>query len=328
MGRKDFTWSEAASLVHAFHKMMQDRFGVPTPGRVKNGWSIQDTSKELGLNPSDTVYYLKLHEGVQADPDLIHVKQKSKALTKMKRSNRQLAADLLNVKDFNEAGVTIKCGDSKKVLAELDDDIKFNLIITDPPWGINFEDRISDLRKESLPTTYDKDYNPMDTVEILSHAYKHLHDNCPIYMFYSAIPEKILEGQKLLLASGFSIEIIPLIWYKKHVLAHDARETRHGLNYEIILYGWKGDRPLLSQPARNVFEQQVAFLNRIHASEKPEALLVQLINLHTKEGDNILDPFGGSCMVADACRNTNRKCLVVELDPGLVKMASLRVWGV
>ena len=71
----------------------------------------------------------------------------------------------------------------------------------------------------------------------------------------------------------------------------------------------------------------MAFANRIHSGEKPVALLSELIELHTQEDDLICDPFGGSCMVADACKGLKRKALVVELDEGLVKMASLRIRG-
>lgn len=328
MGRKDFTWPEAAGLVKSFHELMQSRYGVAKPGRVKIGWSTMDTAKELGLNGSDVVYYLRLHEGMQLDPTLKNVRQRSKALTKIKRTNRSAVADILDVTDHEIAGIHIQCGDSRDILSALEPNIKFNMVITDPPWDIGFEERISEMRKESLPTTYDKDYDVMDTLDVLMKCYDRLQDNCPIYMFYSSFPGKVQEGQKLLISAGFNIEAIPLIWYKKHILAHDARETRHNLNYESILYGWKGERPLLNTPSRNIFEHQISFAGRIHASEKPESLLAEIILLHTKEGDMVCDPFGGSCMVADACKGTKRKCLVMELDEGLVKMASLRIRGI
>ena len=167
----------------------------------------------------------------------------------------------------------------------------------------------------------------MDTLEVLTVCYQKLKPNSGIYMFYSSFPEKVLEAQKTLTTAGFLVEQMPLIWYKKHVLAHDSRETRHGLNYETLLYGWKGERPLLNQPSRNVFEHQVAYQNRIHASEKPESLLAELLLLNTQPNDFILDPWGGSCKVADACLSNKRRCLVVELEENLVKLANMRLRG-
>lgn len=327
MGRKDFTWPEASNLVQSFHQVMQKKYGIATSGPGKDGWSTKDTARELGLNSADVVYYLKLHEGMKTDSSLKDIRQKSKAITKLKRSNRNMVADLLDITDYALNHIHIECGDSRKVLAELDEEVRFDMVITDPPWGIGFEDRVSNSRKESLTTNYDTDYDIMDTLDVLILLHTRMKDNTPIYMFYSSFPEKVVEGQKLLTAAGFTIETIPLIWNKKHILAHDARETRHDLNYETLLYGWKGDRPFLNHPSRNIFEHQVAFANRIHSGEKPVALLSELIELHTQEGDLICDPFGGSCIVADACKGLKRKALVVELDEGLVKMASLRIRG-
>lgn len=328
MGRKDFTWPEAAPLVTAFHKMQQEKYGAGTVGPGKTGWSIKDTGQELGLNPADVVYYIKLCEGMQTDPQLKDIRQKSKAITKLKRSNRNAIADLLDVTEYALNHIHIKCGDSRKVLVELEEGVRFDMVITDPPWGIGFEESLSQDRKDSLTTNYDTGYDVMDTLEVLQLCFERMKDNTPIYMFYSSFPEKIAEGIKLMNSAGFQTEKIPLIWYKKHILAHDARETRHDLNYESILYGWKGERPFLNTPSRNIFEHQVAYANRIHSGEKPIALLSELIGLHTQEGDLICDPFGGSCIIADACKGMKRKCLVVELDEGLVKMASLRIRGI
>ena len=34
----------------------------------------------------------------------------------------------------------------------------------------------------------------------------------------------------------------------------------------------------------------------------------------SNEGDNVLDPFGGSGSTLIACRNLNRNCSVIEID--------------
>ncbi len=326
LSRKNYDWPEAATLVESFHKLMQEKYGKGISGSGKKGWSTRDTAKELGLNSADVVYYLQLHKAMITDPSLKDIRQKSKAITKLKRTSQTLMADLLDIEDYSFEDVRIVCGDSKEIVPTLADN-SVNMVLTDPPWAIGFENRVSDMRKESLSTVYDKDYDIMDTLEILTHCYNKMKPNTPIYMFYSAFPEKVLEGQKLLVSAGFEVERIPLLWYKKHILAHDSNETKHGYNYESILYGWKGERPFFNHSSRNVLECQVAFQGRIHSGEKPEALLVEIIKLHTKEGDMILDPFGGSCKVADACKSSLRKCLVVELDESLVKMATLRVRG-
>jgi site-specific DNA-methyltransferase (adenine-specific) len=48
---------------------------------------------------------------------------------------------------------------------------------------------------------------------------------------------------------------------------------------------------------------------------KPVALVVNAIMDGTKEGDIVLDVFGGSGTSVIACEQTGRKCLTMELDP-------------
>jgi site-specific DNA-methyltransferase (adenine-specific) len=324
-GRKETTWQEDAPLIEAFHKEMQEKYGPARSGKGKDGWSVRDTAKELGINPSEVVHLLQLAEGLKKSPGLKDISRKSKALTNLKRTKNIEISDLLEMNDFLKDGVEVRCGDSKVELLKLEDN-SVDLILTDPPWDIGFEERTMERRQENYQE-YDKDYNTMDTLEVLTICYNKLKSNSGIYMFYSSFPEKVLEAQKLLTTAGFLVEQLPLIWYKKHVLAHDSRETRHNLNYETLLYAWKGERPLLNQPSRNVFEHQVAYANRIHASEKPESLLAELILLNTQHGDFVLDPFGGSCKVADACLSNKRRCLVVELEENLVKLANMRLRG-
>lgn len=327
LSRKDFTWPEASSLVTAFHVLMQEKYGKGTSGRAKTGWSTRDTARELGLNSADVVYYLQLNKALLKDSSLGDIRSRSKALTKLKRGNQELIAELLDIDGYSFEDIRIECGDSKIVIPTLPDN-SVDMVVTDPPWGINFENSISQDRRDSATTNYDTGYDVTDTLEILTHCYSKMKPNTPIYMFYAVQPEKALEGQRLLTLAGFVVEKIPLIWYKKHILAHQSQETRHGLNYEIILYAYKEERPFFNHSQRDVFEFQVAFANRIHASEKPEGLLVDIIKLHGKEGDMVLDPWGGSCKVADACKTAGRKCLVVELEESLVKMATLRVRGI
>ena len=327
LSRKDFLWHELAGLVDSFHILCQRQYGKASAGATKTGWGIRDTAKELGMNPADVVHYIKLAKGLQTSPDLKDIKQKSKALTKLKRLEIQDIANWLELEDYQDSDIRLITGDSKVVLKDIPDE-SVDLIITDPPWGIELEDNVHQERDKTY-VQYDKDYDTMDTLEILMECFSKLKPNCGIYMFYSAFPEKVIEGQQFLTAVGFSIERIPLIWYKKHILSHNSGETRHYLNYEIILYGWKGERPMFEngKTSRNVFEHQVPYQNRIHSAEKPVSLLSELILLNTQENAFILDPFGGSCNIADACKALKRKCLVVEIEEELVKMASMRLRG-
>ena len=53
-----------------------------------------------------------------------------------------------------------------------------------------------------------------------------------------------------------------------------------------------------------------------HATPKPIALCARAIHASTREGESVLDCFGGSGSTMIACEQLGRKCYMVELDPG------------
>ena len=52
-----------------------------------------------------------------------------------------------------------------------------------------------------------------------------------------------------------------------------------------------------------------------HATPKPIALCARAIHASSREGENVLDVFGGSGSTMMACEQLNRNCFMVELDP-------------
>ena len=51
-----------------------------------------------------------------------------------------------------------------------------------------------------------------------------------------------------------------------------------------------------------------------HITVKPIELMEHLVKLFSKSGATVLDPFLGSGTTAIACKNTNRKCIGIELN--------------
>ena len=52
-----------------------------------------------------------------------------------------------------------------------------------------------------------------------------------------------------------------------------------------------------------------------HATPKPIALCSRAIKSSSREGEIVLDVFGGSGSTLIACEQLNRKCYMCELDP-------------
>ena len=65
--------------------------------------------------------------------------------------------------------------------------------------------------------------------------------------------------------------------------------------------------------------------DRKHPTQKPVALLEYLIKTYTNDGDTVLDNCMGSGSTGDACVNTNRNFIGMELDEGYFNIAKNRI---
>ena len=73
---------------------------------------------------------------------------------------------------------------------------------------------------------------------------------------------------------------------------------------------------MLKQGQSNVLSYDTVPGNRkIHPTEKPVALLRQLIETSTVQGEIVLDMFGGSGSTGEAVIQTGRKFILIEKDP-------------
>jgi len=62
-----------------------------------------------------------------------------------------------------------------------------------------------------------------------------------------------------------------------------------------------------------------------HPSQKPVALIAQLLRASSREGDLVVDPFLGSGSTAETAEVNRRKWLGVEQNPEYVQMAKRRI---
>ena len=62
-----------------------------------------------------------------------------------------------------------------------------------------------------------------------------------------------------------------------------------------------------------------------HKSQKPEALMVELLERYTKPDTTILDPFMGSGTTGVACVKTGRNFIGIEINPDYYAIAEKRV---
>lgn len=205
------------------------------------------------------------------------------------------------------------CGDSTdaSVLSKLMDGKKARLIVTDPPYNVDYTGKTKDaLKIENDKMDNDQFY------EFLLAAYKRMYevadDGASIYVFHA--DSEGLNFRKAFIEAGFKLAQC-CIW-KKQVFSM-SRQPYHWI-HEPILFGWRQGAAHYWNSDRKqttVWEFDRPFRNDVHPTMKPIPLISYPIKNSSKIGDIVLDPFGGSGSTLIACEETDRICYTIELDP-------------
>ena len=201
------------------------------------------------------------------------------------------------------------CGDSTKAETydKLMNGTKANLIITDPPYNVNYEGSAGKIKNDNMDN--DKFY------QFLLEAYKCMFEamsgDASIYVFHA--DTEGLNFRKAFQDAGFYLSGC-CIWKKQSlVLGRSPYQWQH----EPVLYGWKKNGKhqwYTGRKETTIWEFDKPKKNGDHPTMKPVALLAYPIMNSTMTNGIVLDPFGGSGSTLIACEQTDRICCTIELD--------------
>ena len=206
----------------------------------------------------------------------------------------------------------LMCGDSTNIndMAVLMDGKKANLIVTDPPYNVDYVGKTKDaLKIENDKMDNDSFYNFL--FDAYSRMYEVAGDGASIYVFHA--DSEGLNFRKAMIESGFKLSQC-CIWAKQTMVM--GRQDYHW-QHEPILVGWKptGSHYWNSDRKQTTLWQfDRPFRNEYHPTIKPVPLISYPIKNSSKIGDLVLDSFGGSGSTLIACQETDRICYTMELD--------------
>lgn len=201
------------------------------------------------------------------------------------------------------------CGDSTQAdtYSNLLCDKKVNLIITDPPYNVNYEGTAGKIKNDNLSD--DAFYNFLYDAFSMMRAY--LADDGSIYVFHA--DTEGLNFRKAFKEAGFYLSGT-CIWKKQSlVLGRSPYQWQH----EPVLFGWKknGKHNWYSgRKETTIWEFDKPKKNGDHPTMKPIPLLAYPIMNSSLTNSLVLDPFGGSGSTLIACEQTDRICYTIELD--------------
>lgn len=197
----------------------------------------------------------------------------------------------------------LMCGDSTSVtdIESLLGGNKIDLVLTDPPYGINI---VNDAGKVGAPNLAENrtymEVKGDDTTETAQENYQ--------ACISLGIDKFILFG------GNYFTEFLP---FSDSWIIWDKRGDMNSNNFADGEMAWCS----FHTPVRiykqlwNGMIREGESENRVHPTQKPVRMLSDILKDFSSEGDNILDCFGGSGSTLMACEQLNRNCYMIEYEP-------------
>lgn len=198
------------------------------------------------------------------------------------------------------------CIDGMRLM--LEQGIKPDWVITDPPYGIGEDGKKNHSRGKLAEATK---YTPKDW------------DKKRIEKPYFDLMREI-SNEQIIFGGNYYTDFLPpsscwIVWDKENGDNDfaDCELAWCSLHKAVRLcrYRWSG---MLQGNMKN---KEI----RIHPTQKPLPVIEWIINKYTNEGDLILDPFMGSATTAIACHKLNRRYIGFELDEEYYRLGIARI---
>lgn len=196
------------------------------------------------------------------------------------------------------------CGDStsKDDVERLMGGEKADMVFTDPPYGIQYDDETKTK------------WTRQDLNSKMNNFGQIKNDHVPVQVFFEKILEffgyanrifiwGVLNGNGNVPPGSF------IVWDKKN----EAQAKCPFGDFDICWsknVGWKMLRHIWGG-----FVSKEKGEPRWHPTQKPVSLVVDFFERWGKSSDNVVDLFLGSGSTLIACEKTNRKCFGMEIDP-------------
>jgi len=315
--REEFSPLEKAMLVKEIHEKGVAKHGMAMKGKSGTGWSLEDTGKLISKDKGYISKMLSVASGgnrfkeCKTDLECFETLKKDrekKMLNKIQKAKIKKAEKHL---DLNELFKMVKCSSAQEFLPTVET-ASIDLIHTDPPFAINYEELI---QTKQYDTAYEDD--PDIVMEIVHNLipefYRVLRDDRYMIMWCGFDQAAIFK--KDMIEAGFTVLPSPINWMKLSAAGKTNQpNVRLGSAVQYALCAWKGTPELNVKGRHNYFPYPIVRSNRIHQAQMSTELVMDLINIFSTEGDTILDCFAGSLVTMRSAYVMKRKFTGCELQ--------------
>lgn len=213
--------------------------------------------------------------------------------------------------------MTILTMDARSALKILPDK-SVDLIVTDPPYRVISGGNESANRPVGMLSENDGrifEHNDIEPDEYAPDLFRVLTNPGHAWVMCNELNRRKMEDA--MLRAGFVTHFLGA-WVKNTVTPN-----RWGMkNGELLFLFRKGAARTLYNPSLKQFIHHANPVgNKLHPTEKPVALMRDLVEASSLPGQTVLDPFCGAGAVGVACRESGRQFLGFEIDPKYADVA-------
>lgn len=304
--RLEMSWQERERAIALLHEIKQKK--DPT-------WGQRQTQEVLGVHQRDVSEAVQITKMMELFPEIASAKNKSQALN-MAKAKAKAILRVEEVKaapeDYSEIEERLVLGDSVEVIKTLPDGM-FNAVVTDPPFGIDYDARLK-VGSGDSNTSYKDDAESYERIlGMAPDIYRVLKpDGWLVWFLGISWYERAKTAFR---NAGFTVDEIPIIWDRSDGTTVSWRADRwFGRGYDIALHCVKGEPHLALTGRSNVLRFPIPDDKEL-AAERPIELYEELIRRLTIPGEFVADFFAGSGSCPAAAARTGRRYWACELDP-------------
>lgn len=323
--REDISWqdrSRATSELMELRRLQAEKLGTPAPTTATIAAELQSDHETAPHNRVRRDLILARHLNDEEVSKAKTADEGYKILVRKETARKNAELSMAIGATYTASKHTLLKGDCLEILKTLPEG-SFDVILTDPPYGINAQDFNDSGGKASGSHAYDD--SPAEWRRLMeqfaflsskvckpqSHAYVF----CDIDLF--------VQLKVYFTMAGWSCFRTPLIWFNPQGMRAPWPENGPQRKYQLCLYAMRGKKPV-TRLASDVITCP-SDENLGHSAQKPVALFEEILKRSCRPGDSVLDPFCGSGPIFPAAHGLQLYATGIELDASACGIAAQRI---
>lgn len=220
----------------------------------------------------------------------------------------------------------IHFGDCLELIPELPDG-SIDCVVTDPPYGANFVSHRAQTaagKKWVKPVNNDQDLE--SALALFADVLAALESKCKEEVDVYVFTRWDIVGHWIDLINECEwLQYKMMLVWDKGIPGMGDIDSNWGCGHELILYCKRGRREVAYRRSAIIAVNKVHPKHTIHPTEKPVPLLEKFVEMSTKRGDVVFDPFSGSGSTVKAAKNLGRIGIGCENDDDHYERSTNRI---